>query len=125
MSAINEIVIKYFYLIVGNVLIFGCLRQNIELMCGMLYLGANIEHRNKHGDTSLMIAAKRGHLVVVQVLLKNGCNINAYNDKNMESALTYACLYKGNVKMVQLLLESGADMVYNRFSIISLKDDVY
>lgn len=65
-----------------------------------------------------MVAVKFGHFVITQILLENGSHINAYNNQNMESALTYACS-KGYVNIVRLLLEFGADTVklyfYNLF----------
>ena len=49
-----------------------------------------------------------GSLGVLQLLLRNGADINAKCSGKYSTALQAACV-KGNVAVVRLLLESGAD----------------
>lgn len=66
-----------------------------------------------HNVTPLMVAAKRGHVQVVQFLLDAGAEINAQDDLGM-TALMYAT-QAGQIPVVQALLKRGADIkVKNR-----------
>jgi uncharacterized protein len=51
--------------------------------------GADVNARDCDGDTALMLAAERGHIELVKVLLKNGADVNAEN-LNGETALMRA-----------------------------------
>lgn len=54
-----------------------------------------------------MIACTNSNLVMIELLIKAGANINKENMKGM-TPLHTACL-NGNIKAVDLLLDSGAD----------------
>ncbi len=101
---------------------------------------ARRDARDCDGDTALMLAAERGHIELVKVLLKNGADVNAAN-LNGETALMRAendraaavkillahhangnagdiinctplmrAAYRGHVDVVKELLAHGADM---------------
>lgn len=81
--------------------------------------GANVNDRNRNNDTALMLAAYKGkfeievcielklikriliysgHLGIVDLLLKNGANINAKN-RNHDTALSSAATRGNSVKL--------------------------
>ncbi|POM78898.1 Ankyrin repeat domain containing hypothetical protein 52 [Phytophthora palmivora] len=67
---------------------------------------AAVDARDWKGYTPLMVAAKRGYVEIVQVLLSRGANIEAVNDDG-NRALEIASR-NGRTAVVQLLLENGA-----------------
>jgi ankyrin repeat protein len=78
--------------------------------------GANVNARNRLGDTPLLIAARNGRVNVLKVLLDKGANVNAQDDNRGQTALIVAV---GNVaagdgdndvEAVRLLIVGGADV---------------
>ena len=61
----------------------------------------------KREATALHHAAQSGHLAIIDMLLKAGCDINAV-DKNQWTPLMNAC-YWANEDAVYNLLDAGAD----------------
>lgn len=57
----------------------------------LLAHGANIEHKDKKGCTSLILAASAGHAVTVAILLDHNANIEAQSDRTKDTALSLAC----------------------------------
>jgi ankyrin repeat domain-containing protein 17 len=55
-----------------------------------------------------MEAASAGHLQCAKLLIEAGAGVNTHSNEFKETALTLAC-YKGNIDVVKLLLECGAD----------------
>ncbi len=62
-----------------------------ELVELLLAHGANIEHRDKKGCTSLILAASAGHALTVAILLDHSANIEAQSDRTKDTALSLAC----------------------------------
>uniref|UniRef100_A0A8C4T2E6 Uncharacterized protein n=1 Tax=Erpetoichthys calabaricus TaxID=27687 RepID=A0A8C4T2E6_ERPCA len=67
----------------------------------------DVHATNSSGETLLHIAAARGHLAAVQLLLSRGANVNA-KDKHSSCPLHLAAS-GGQSAMVQLLLKNQAD----------------
>lgn len=78
-----------------------------EILGLMLKRGADIEMRNKWGETPLHNTCKRGNLETTVYLLNNGADINAI-DNFGETALHKAAGF-GSVPLVQALIEKGAN----------------
>lgn len=68
-----------------------CIGGHHELVELLLAHGANIEHRDKKGCTSLILAASAGHAVTVAILLDHSANIEAQSDRTKDTALSLAC----------------------------------
>ena len=68
--------------------------------------GADINALDKHKNTALMYAAKKGFSEVVQILVERGADLNSINNCK-STALIYAALC-GHSEVVQILLERGA-----------------
>jgi serine/threonine-protein phosphatase 6 regulatory ankyrin repeat subunit B len=70
--------------------------------------GANINMQDEDGRTALNIAAEKGNVGVMQLLVQEGANVNI-QDKDGRTALNIAA-EKGNVGVVQLLVQEGANV---------------
>jgi len=70
--------------------------------------GADVNAKNEHGNTALILAAKKGNVEMVNDLLKKGAYVDAQN-KDGHTALIVAAIY-GNVEVVNDLLKKGADV---------------
>lgn len=86
----------------------------------LIDLGAEIDaRRERDGATPLMVAASRGDVALVNLLLERGAEADAL-DKEGESALLEAAR-KGHRQVVRALLASGASAdVNDRFGLTSL-----
>jgi ankyrin repeat protein len=69
--------------------------------------GADIDARDEHGQTGLMIAARDGHTPVVRWLVGHGANLD-YTAKFHLSALMLAVI-NGRDAIVGILVDAGAD----------------
>ena len=71
--------------------------------------GHEVDPRDEGGWTPLIrLASMNGGKEVAEILIKYDCDINAI-DEDKKNALTIAVL-TGNLPLVQLLVESGADV---------------
>ena len=73
-----------------------------------LRAGADVNARNKVGNTALMLAALRGQANVIPLLLRAGADVNA-KANNGATALMFAAL-RGQENVIPLLLKAGADV---------------
>jgi ankyrin repeat protein len=74
----------------------------------LLNKGANIEAKDKLGNTALMMAAFCGKADVVKLLLDKGANIEATDKYGNTALISAAALGKADV--VELLLDKGANI---------------
>ena len=68
--------------------------------------GADVNVRNRWGETALLWASYVGHTEVVELLIEKGADINVL-DNNGYTALMWASK-KGHTEVVKLLKEAGA-----------------
>src|SRR5512134_4087896 len=52
-------------------------RGNVEAIRELLHRGADVDARDRYGQTGLMLAAHAGHRGVVELLLEHGAELNA------------------------------------------------
>ena len=74
----------------------------------LLEKGADIESKDKYGNTALTSAAERGDASVVRLLLEKGADIES-KDRYGNTALILTA-HEGHEAVVWLLLEKGADI---------------
>ena len=70
--------------------------------------GANIEARNKFGDTILITASTNGHLEKLMILLKYKANIEARG--NLDRTSLHGASLNGHTECVLKLLKHGANI---------------
>ena len=73
----------------------------------MLNRGANINVRNKYGDTPLHLAIKNDHSDTATLLINKGANVNAPGA--LDDSPLHVSIYKKQKELSELLLEKGAD----------------
>jgi len=91
-----------------NALHFAALNGHEEVITVLLNHnhGTAIDAPTTNGLTALMLAAGRGHVRVVDVLLKAGADVNA-TDRDGMSVLSYAAKL-GRPSVIPMLLQAGA-----------------
>jgi len=95
-------------------LIFAVIRGYTDIINILLDAGCNINYKDMNGMNSIMYAVKLGNIVILQKLINDIQNfdlvniINEYDNTNW-TALMIACEY-GNVEIIQMLLDAGADI---------------
>ncbi|CAD7699544.1 unnamed protein product [Ostreobium quekettii] len=70
--------------------------------------GAQVEVREGDGLTPLMVAAARGNVATARALVGAGADVNARSTETLQTPLHFV-LTSGNLKLLDLLLKSGAD----------------
>ena len=81
-------------------------RGDLECLRSLLTAGADINGRDRYGQTALMIAARTGESSVAHILVKNGAGLD-YTAKYGLSALMLAVI-DGHADIVRALVEAGA-----------------
>jgi ankyrin repeat protein len=67
-----------------------------------------LESFNEFGETPLSIAANRGHLDVVEYLLRIGANPNAFDENVVCNTVLQNAIAGGNESIAILLLKKGS-----------------
>ena len=91
-------------------LIEYCSTNNSEEVKRLIVAGVNVNIRDLKRDlySALFIAAKKGNLECVDLLVGSGANINIENRENVTPLMTAA--YRGHDKVVKCLLDHSADV---------------
>ena len=78
---------------------------SLKIVTTLIENGADVNAKMRHGETALMLAARKGRTEIVKTLLENGADPNVKN-MNGETALKYASRYK-HTETVQVLKDAG------------------
>lgn len=73
-----------------------------------LVAGGDVNALDRHGQTALMLAAHRGHLGLVELLIEAGADLNV-TAKYRLSALMLAAI-AGHAEVARRLIRAGADL---------------
>jgi ankyrin repeat protein len=73
----------------------------------LLDCGGNLDSLSRNGSTPLLIAAREGHVEVVETMLRYGADPNDGGDKGLTPLVLAAS--EGHLEVVELLLSFGAD----------------
>ena len=90
-------------------LVEAAMKRSNKIAEYLIKQGANVNLKDKDGDTALLAAALKGNLKIFKLLLKKGAKIKVTNKKG-STPLLYAA-YSGNAKIAEILLEKGADVL--------------
>ena len=95
-------------IIQGNALIWSCFLDDFFLVEILIkYIDVN-KVENLMLRSPLHFSSINGNIEIINLLLKNGANINI-QDNNLETALHMAC-WKGKEDVVRLLIEKKIDI---------------
>ena len=83
-------------------------RGDVQEVRDRLDGGADVDARDRYGQTALMLAAHAGHREVVEALIAHRANLNTTAKYGL-SALMLA-LVAGHVEVARLLAEAGTDL---------------
>jgi len=74
--------------------------------------GIDIESKNTKGYTALINAARNGHREIVELLLNNGANINAWSNcrSSEDGTALISAAKNGHIGIVKLLLDRDAEL---------------
>jgi hypothetical protein len=90
-----------------------------DRVAAALQRGADIEARDDHERTALLLAATHDHVGVANVLITNGADPNALDDRHDTPWLVTGVT--GSVAMLEVLLPSEPDLtIRNRFGGVSV-----
>lgn len=81
-------------------------RGEYNRVAAMLRSGANVNTKNSHGTTALMLAAQLSDTRILDLLIQEGAQVNAKDTEDW-TALMYAARY-GSVEAVRHLLDASA-----------------
>ena len=73
----------------------------------LIEAGADVDAKNQHGQTGLMLSARDGRLDVVRLLVDHGADLDQTAKFHL-SALMLAVI-NGRTEIVRLLVDAGAD----------------
>lgn len=82
--------------------------NNYDGVKNLIASGVSVDVLANDGWTALTVAAREGHLEIVELLLKSGAQVNLMEDGG-NTALFWAA-YSGHENIVQYLLEQKADV---------------
>lgn len=82
------------------------MESDVITLHALLYNGADVNIRDKHGWTTLMWATMNGYCDIAKMLLENGVDVHA-KDWLGESALTLATELN-QAEIIEMLAQAGA-----------------
>jgi uncharacterized protein len=92
---------------------------DVESLIGALDAGAQLEVRDHHDRTALLLAATFDHVEVARVLVDRGADPNALDDRHDTPWLVTGVT--GSVAMLEVLLPAAPDMtIRNRYGGVSV-----
>ena len=103
----------------NSALHIACLKGNYNATHKLIKLGASVNCTNEMKDTPLHCAVRSGSYNTVQILLNNGATatIDARNEHDETPLHVAVVSRKKNLKVVQVLIEYGAEIhSFNKYS---------
>ncbi len=82
-------------------------RGDVEAARRLMQEGEDVNARDRHGQTALMLAAHRGHRALLDLLIESGADLNVTAKYHL-SALMLA-IVAGHAEIARRLAQAGAD----------------
>jgi ankyrin repeat protein len=95
-------------LIHGSVWQSAIKRGEVQRVLDLLERGINVDSRDRHGQTALMLAAHAGNRELVELLIAHRASLNATAKYGL-SALMLA-IVAGHAEIARLLADAGTDL---------------
>jgi ankyrin repeat protein len=86
----------------------GIDRSDVDALRRLLDAGADVNARDRHNQTGLLIAAQHGRPSVVRLLVERGANLNVTAKYSLTA--TMLAVINGHDDIVRMLVNAGADM---------------
>jgi uncharacterized protein len=83
-------------------------RGDMAAIQELLATGADVNAKDRYGQTGVMLAGRDGHFEIIKVLIEHGADLNVTAKYNL-SALMLAVI-NGHVDIARVLARSGADL---------------
>ena len=97
----------------GEVLALATKKDFVVIVQLLVEAGVDLDYQDGQGETALHVAARMGHTGCAEVLLKGSCDQKANTELQEKTfgwtPLLVACV-DGNLPVVELLIEAGADL---------------
>ncbi len=81
---------------------------DVDVVRELLHRGAEVDARDRYGQTALMLAAHAGHREIVETLIDHRANVNVTAKFGL-SALMLAII-AGHTEIARLLARAGCDL---------------
>lgn len=91
----------------GIAMVMPALEGRIDVVQYLLDKGADLNARDRFGQSALGSAASKGQMNIIRLLLDKGADVNANGGDALQSA---ACAQNSHIEIVNLLLARGADV---------------
>lgn len=82
--------------------------------------GVNVDARDRHGQTALMIAAHAGHCELVELLIAHRANLNTTAKYGLNALML--ALIAGHAKVARLLADAGTDLSLRGTGVLGFAD---
>ena len=103
-----------------NALIGASIKGQVDIVKALLDKGVDADTKDQIGHTALMIAAKKGHIKIAQILLSYDADVNMKGVMSGMTALIWAAM-RGHENIVKVLLAEDADVeIKNRRGISAI-----
>jgi uncharacterized protein len=83
-------------------------RGDADAVRELLNRGADVNGRDRYGQTGLMLAAHAGHRAVVETLLAHGANLNVTAKFGLSAVML--AVIAGHTEIARLLARAGSDL---------------
>ena len=95
-----------------RIIIAGVHSNNKEIVQELINRGAVVNSVEKGEDTALHIAAQKGNLDIVKMLVENGADLNAIYKANSGLSPLCIAILNYHIEVVEYLIGMGADVNY-------------
>jgi len=91
-----------------SLLQYGAEHNQVEIARLLLEKGANVNLKNKRGETALHLAVLKSNFELARIVIENGADVNLRNYEGYSALHAAAATF--NEEMVKMLIDSGANV---------------